>query len=695
MATQWLELDDGRRIGVELADPSTPLTQEEAQDYIEMVLAGEGAGDGTARSALTPRGQEIYDEVEPTYGAINHFGMGMVPFLKETSVAMADPGATFWAAWNGRQDPRASEYYDGLAAARALEDDYDARNPAAGLGLKIAGGVTGGLGLAKNVGLFSAANPLPKAAALGAAEGGVYGFSEGEGGLMNRLDSARTGAMWGAGGALAVPALSRTYTGAKNILTGNTMNKAQRMLMRDLASDGYEFGKGVPKTSAPWRRVPEAGYGKPVTLADVAGEQTRARMAAAANMPGNRAGQVIDNLKARRLDQAGRITDDLTSATGINRANLFDVADEVNDRARKSAQSFYDQAYEAHRYLDDPVIDSLIDQPAMKAVHEDAVNLYNIEKGVKDAASALGGGYGSNMPGLRAIYDVDPKTGEKVLSGVRPDLQVMDYMKRALDDRISVAYRAGQGGKAEGLKQIREILVERLDDIAPEYRAARQVWRGKFEVEEAIKKGKRFNSASAAEVENAFGKMTPSERVTYKQAALSDLLDKMSKKPDTADAAGMLASSPDMRRKMRLLFTSDDAFEEWMKRAKVEVNMARTENAVMSGSRTAPMQAQMEAISGSPVIDTVDFLATATGEPIAAARAGGRLGAKALERLRRGSDQTASQLLEMGMVELTPEQIRMLDDLAYRKFANQQTQQNFGRLSGATSGAASRYSLSE
>jgi hypothetical protein len=49
----------------------------------------------------------------------------------------------------------------------------------------------------------------------------------------------------------------------------------------------------------------------------------------------------------------------------------------------------------------------------------------------------------------------------------------------------------------------------------------------------------------------------------------------------------------------------------------------------------------------------------------------------------------------MGMVELTPEQIRMLDDLAYRKFANQQTQQNFGRLSGATSGAASRYSLSE
>ena len=115
----------------------------------------------------------------------------------------------------------------------------------------------------------------------------------------------------------------------------------------------------------------------------------------------------------------------------------------------------------------------------------------------------------------------------------------------------------------------------------------------------------------------------------------------------------------------------------------------------MSGSRTAPMQAQMEAISGSPVIDTVDFLATATGEPIAAARAGGRLGAKALERLRRGSDQTASQLLEMGMVELTPEQIRMLDDLAYRKFANQQTQQNFGRLSGATSGAASRYSLSE
>lgn len=639
---------------------------------------------------FTPEEEERFQKIKPFYGFNNAVTQGMIPFKDEMLAAGLNPISATFAAINGKSDPRARDYYVDLETERRLYDEYVSKNPVRGMTGTVTGGIIGAAltGNPANAGFFNTAT-------RGAVEGGVYGFSEGRGGLGNRLDTGRTGAMFGAAGAAAAPVIGRAYTGAKNVLAGNTMNKAQRMLLRDMASDGYEFGRGVPKTSAPWRRIPQAGYGKPVTLADVAGPQTRARMAAAANMPGDRAGQVIDDLTARRLDQAGRITDDLTSATGINRANLFDVADEVNDRARKSAQSFYDQAYEAHRYLDDPVIDSLIDQPAMKAVHEDAVNLYNIEKGVKDAASALGGGYGSNMPGLRAIYDVDPKTGEKVLSGVRPDLQVMDYMKRALDDHISTAYRAGQGGKAEGLKQIREILVERLDDIAPEYRAARQVWRGKFEVEEAIKKGKRFNSASAAEVENAFGKMTPSERVTYKQAALSDLLDKMSKKPDTADAAGMLASSPDMRRKMRLLFTSDDAFEEWMKRAKVEVNMARTENAVMSGSRTAPMKAQMEAISGSPVIDTVDFLATATGEPIAAARAGGRWGAKALERLRRGNDQTASQLLEMGMVELTPEQIRMLDDLAYRKFANQQTQQNFGRLSGATSGAASRYSLSE
>lgn len=639
---------------------------------------------------FTPEEEERFQKIKPFYGFTNAVTQGMIPFKDEMLAAGLNPISATFAAINGKSDPRARDYYVDLETERRLYDEYASDNPVLGTTGAVTGGIIGALltGNPANAGLVNTAT-------RGAVEGGVYGFSEGRGGMENRLDTGRTGAIFGAAGAVAPTVIGRAYTGAKNALTGNIMNKAQRMLMRDLASDGYEFGRGVPKTSAPWRRIPQAGYDKPVMLADVAGPQTRARMAAAANMPGNQAGRVIDDLTARRLDQAGRITDDLTSATGINRANLFDVADEVNDRARKSAQSFYDQAYEAHRYLDDPVIDSLIDQPAMKAVYEDAVNLYNFEKTAKDAASALGGGYGSNMPGLRAIYDVDPKTGEKVLSGVRPDLQVMDYMKRALDDHISTAYRAGQGGKAEGLKQIREILVERLDDIAPEYRAARQVWRGKFEVEEAIKKGKRFNSASAAEVENAFGKMTPSERVTYKQAALSDLLDKMSKKPDTADAAGMLASSPDMRRKMRLLFTSDDAFEEWMKRAKIEVNMARTENAVMSGSRTAPMKAQMEAISGSPVIDTVDFLAAATGEPIAAAKAGGRWGAKALERLRRGNDQTASQLLEMGMVELTPEQIRMLDDLAYRKFVNQQTQQNFGRLSGATSGAASRYNLSE
>ncbi len=647
---------------------------------------------GQRQSAFTftPEEEERYQKIKPFYGFTNAVTQGMIPFKDEMLAAGLNPISATFAAINGKSDPRARDYYRDLETERRLYDEYVSENAVGGVGGTSAGGVVGGLmtGIPANAGLVNTT-------ARGAAEGGIWGFSEGRGGLGNRLGNAGAGAMLGAGGALAVPALSRAYSGAKNIVTGNTMNKAQRMLMRDLASDGYEFGKGVPKTSAPWRRVPEAGYGKPVTLADVAGPQTRSRMAAAANMPGDRAGQVIDDLTARRLDQAGRITDDLTSGTGINRANLFDLADEVNDKARKAAQSLYDQAYEAHRYLDDPVIDSLIEQPVMKAAYGDAAELYNLEKGIKDAAGALDGGTGSNMPGLREIYDIDPETGEKVLSGLRPDLQVMDYMKRALDDRISAAYRVGHGGKAEGLKQLREVLVERLDDIAPEYKAARQVWRGKFEVEEAIKHGKRFNTATAAEVENTFGKMTPSERVTYKQAALSDLMDKMGRKQDTADAAKMLSGSPDMRRKMRLLFTSDEAFDEWMKRAQVEVNMARTENAVMSGSRTAPMAAQMEEINGSPMIDTVDFLASATGEPIAAARTGARWTAKAMERLRRGSDRTATELLEMGMVELTPEQIRMLDDLAYRKFLNQRTQQNFNQLRGAASGAASRYGLSD
>ncbi len=115
-----------------------------------------------------------------------------------------------------------------------------------GVGGTSAGGVVGGLmtGNPANAGLVNTT-------ARGAAEGGIWGFSEGRGGLGNRLGNAGAGAMLGAGGALAVPALSRAYSGAKNIVTGNTMNKAQRMLMRDLASDGYEFGKGVPKTSAP------------------------------------------------------------------------------------------------------------------------------------------------------------------------------------------------------------------------------------------------------------------------------------------------------------------------------------------------------------------------------------------------------------------------------------------------------------
>lgn len=108
----------------------------------------------------------------------------------------------------GGYDQRRDQY-------RQQEAQLEAENPGAALAADVGGAVAGvaipgglamkGMGLGKR---------MMASGALGAAQGGLYGFAEGEGGLNKRLDASKDDAMVTGSVGLAVPVLGSAVGGA-------------------------------------------------------------------------------------------------------------------------------------------------------------------------------------------------------------------------------------------------------------------------------------------------------------------------------------------------------------------------------------------------------------------------------------------------------------------------------------------------
>jgi hypothetical protein len=139
------------------------------------------------------------------------------PFLDEANAATQ-------GALNTVSGGRVGAPYDeALAYQRARDRAYDEANPVASMGLRVAGGVAGGIGAARQGGAtiggllaggpFAVVTPAAttlgntlKGAGIGATYGTVAGFGEGEGIESRAMGAATTGALGGAIGG-AVPAV--------------------------------------------------------------------------------------------------------------------------------------------------------------------------------------------------------------------------------------------------------------------------------------------------------------------------------------------------------------------------------------------------------------------------------------------------------------------------------------------------------
>ena len=269
-------------------------------------------------------------------------------------------------------------------------------------------------------------------------------------------------------------------------------------------------------------------------------------------------------------------------------------------RLRSGARSAYDEAYKFGA-VDDPRILSLLkDNPNFKEAFKRA---QVIAKNEMDA-DILAGGDGSAFK-LIPYEIVEGKGGELSMS-MLPDVRTLDYIKRGLDDLIRKGFD-GTGmapAQANSLKQLRNQFVKVLDEVTEvdgvsAYANARKLYAGDMEVIEALDDGfKNFGKMAPEQVAKTFENLSEAEAEAFLTGASRNLLDKLTKPSTNANYAQRIIGSPDMRKKIQMLFPA--AGEEGLALYEAallrEAQLFREINRITGGSSTAQRQAGKAAL---------------------------------------------------------------------------------------------------
>ena len=267
-------------------------------------------------------------------------------------------------------DETVGDAYDrNLMEERAAVENYRRDYPYRAMGYEAAGAVlpamtgVGALGTAATTGARVGA-----AAGSGAVGGGIYGFNAGEGGAVERLKDAGTGAAFGAaGGAI----LGGAVEGGRRALSavrgrgldinipqgGNAETRAVRQLSDALKDDAIEPGALSQALVA----------GKPQTLLDVSGTATQQLGGAAARKSPQVKGELDRLFTSRQEGSQGRVLDDIQSLNQGRDPRSFKATQAAATDARgKEAAKRYRKAYQSEAVATSPQLLELMRRPSVQ-----------------------------------------------------------------------------------------------------------------------------------------------------------------------------------------------------------------------------------------------------------------------------------------------------------------------------------------
>lgn len=464
----------------------------------------------------------------------------------------------------------ASDLYE-RGKAKELEANAAAKdaNPVSYLAGNLAGGIAGAVGLPAVAPFKAAAAGAPiveraipavgNLVAGGATYGGISGAGGAEGGLEQKLEGALEGAKTGA---LMAPAIGAGLRGAGKALAPVVSHVKATFSPASVADNvvAHATGADAADLSAIADRMEAAqAEGQPLTLADSAGHNTQSVAGTVARFPGparNDARQFLDTRQVGSETSPGqgdRISDALGHLVGSDAGSLA-TAEQII--AKRSAQ---------------------------------ATPLYNAARSatIPDAAMPI-----DLLRRLKAAGALPEAIKKARIEGTPFDISKVeswDRMKRALDDRIGPARKAGRGDDVRILTGLKHELTDAIDKAVPAYRAARQVFAGHSEMVDALAAGKdAFNPTSTVEsIKAQVAGMSPGEAEMFRLGAANALREKLGNATDGVDKSRLAFGSPANRAKIRALAPDAPSMERFGQFLKNEQDMFATRSKATGNSATA------------------------------------------------------------------------------------------------------------
>ena len=287
--------------------------------------------------------------------------------------------------------------------------------------------------------------------------------------------------------------------------------------------------------------------------------------------------QAPSYLKIKANESVKAAQANLDSAKG----NLSSTNDTLSAISERLKQAQADGTANAPGAVWSPRIQQFIDEPFVQQGIKNGYvtqRLEDLSNGVKTSNSEWG------------VLGTD-ENGHPV-TGAVPTMRLLDAGKSGLDDMLE-KYRDTTTGKlnlnkrGRAINAVRKSYLNELDNINPDYAAARQAYAGPSQSLDAMNMGKRALLNDPEVTSKVVSNLAPGDKQFFLSGVTRALQDKIESGQDGADVTRRIFGNDLIRNKIAAAFDNPDAFSKFEQQMESESSFAQTRNQVLKGSQTA------------------------------------------------------------------------------------------------------------
>lgn len=316
-------------------------------------------------------------------------------------------------------------------------------------------------------------------------------------------------------------------------------------------------------------------------LRNVFGDEATNAMIKEAEESGRSLAEVVDDSGVQLLQTARQQTPE---ARNIINKNIEQINDVAPDKSRQLVNNAFgnndristvEKLQESAKQEAQPLWDKL----------NNAGDLSNLESAEKPLSNYVKG----NDLIQQEIGKVrkDLTRSREIREASDTDFRILKAVKESLDDQINVAKNAGEKELVKRLTGQKNELVNKIDEIVPEYKLARQIYADEFQFENAIEMAKDVFSSTvdAPAFAKNFEKLSKNEQKALKLGLRDEVLRHIGNIENENVAFKKILPS-NVQAKIRKVMGAKEG-DKLINYARQEVKKMRNFNKLLSGSQTA------------------------------------------------------------------------------------------------------------